>query len=361
MKVCRDAHIGGKLLHRGNGGVGGFLVGHGVNAGNLHGLANGPVALASHRLVVLQAGGQDDGAGHAVGGVIQSGQAVSHGVDNAQAHIGEAHAGNVLAQGHALPALGSVGHSAPQGLGDDLNGLQVEHIGQLPGALGDVALDGVGQGVHAGGGGKALRHGCHHVRVHNGHHGDVVGVHADKLPVLLHVGDDVVDGDLRGGAGGGGHSDDGQAGVLGGGGAFQRANVSVLRVGDDDADSLGGIHGGAAANGDDAVGPSLLAGLHAVLYILNGGVGLDLRIDLISDASLVQHVGDLLGDAKLQQVGVGADQGLFQSPGLHLSGNLLDGSLAVIGCLIQDKTVCHTATTSFRKIPVSAPKGAFLL
>ena len=72
-------------------------------------------------------------------------------------------------------------HRAAQGLGDDLDGLQVEHVRELPGALGDVALDGVGQGVHAGGGGEALGHGGHHVGVDDGHDGDVVGVDADEL------------------------------------------------------------------------------------------------------------------------------------------------------------------------------------
>ena len=276
-----------------------------------------------------------------MGGVIQGGQAVCHGVDNAQAHVGETHAGDVLAQSHALAAFGGVFHSAPQGFGDDFNGLQVEHVRELPGALGDVALDGVGQSVHAGGGGEALGHGGHHVGVNNGHHGDVVGVHADELAVLLHVGDDVVDGDLRGGAGGGGHSDDGQAGVLGVGGALQGAHVGELGVGDDDADGLGGIHGGAAANGDDVIGLGGLGSLHAVLHVLNGGVGLDFGVDLIGQPGGVQHVGDLLGDAELQQVGVGAEQGLLQAAAGHFPGNLLNSALAVIRPLIQNKTVCH--------------------
>ena len=120
-----DAHVLGELLDGGDGGVGGLVVGHLVQALHAHGLGDGAVALARHGLVVLQAGGQDDGAGHAVGGVVQGGEAVGHGVDDAQAHIGEAHAGDVLAQGHALPALGGVVHSAPQGLGDNLDGFEV--------------------------------------------------------------------------------------------------------------------------------------------------------------------------------------------------------------------------------------------
>ena len=37
-------------------------------------------------------------------GVVVSGQGVSHGVVDAQANIGEAHAGDILAKGHALAA-----------------------------------------------------------------------------------------------------------------------------------------------------------------------------------------------------------------------------------------------------------------
>ena len=152
-----------------------------------------------------------------MGGVIEGGQTVSHAVDDAQAHVGEAHTGDILAQGHALAAVRIVVYGVPQVGGDEADGFQVEHIGHLPGALGDEALDGVGQGVHAGSGSQSGGHGGHHIRVHHGDLGDVVGVHADELTLLLHVGDDVVDGDLSGGAGGGGDGD-GEDGVLLGGG-----------------------------------------------------------------------------------------------------------------------------------------------
>ena len=56
-------------------------------------------------------------------------------------------------------------------------------------------------------------------------------------------------------------------------------------------------------------------------------VGLDLGVDVIGDAGLIQHVGDLLGDAELQQVGVRADQGLFQAAAGDFPGDLLDSAL----------------------------------
>mgnify|MGYP000093223852 CR=1 FL=1 len=176
----------------------------------------------------------------------------------------------------------------------------MEHIGDGAVALGDVALDSVGQGVHAGGGGQALG-ACWTVISGSttATSGDVVGVNADELALLLHIGDDVVDGDLGSGTGGGGHGDGKDRVLLGGGYALEAADVRKLRVVDDDADGLCGIHRGAAADGDDAVSLGSLKGGNAVLNILDGGVGLDLAVDSVGKTGGIQQVGDLLGDAEL--------------------------------------------------------------
>ena len=60
----------------------------------------------------------------------------------------------------------------------------MEHIRHLPGALGDVALNGMGQRVHAGGGRQALGHGGHHVGVDHGHFGNVMGIHAHEFALF---------------------------------------------------------------------------------------------------------------------------------------------------------------------------------
>ena len=91
------------------------------------------------------------------------------------------------------------------------------------------------------------------VGVDDGHVGDIVDVDTDELALALHVGDDVVDGGFGSGAGGGGHSDGVNGGVLGGGNAFQRTDVLELRVVDDDTDGLAGVHGGTAAHGDHVI------------------------------------------------------------------------------------------------------------
>ena len=290
LQIGGDAHVGAQLLHGGDGGIRSLGIVHLVDALHAHGLADRAVTLPGHALVVLQTNGQQDGAGHAVGGIIQGRQAVCHGVDDAQTDIGEAHTRDVLAQSHALAAFRGVLHGAAQALTDELDGFQMEHIRNDAVALGDVALNGVGQRVHARSGGQSLGHGSHHIRVHNGDLGDIVGIHADELPLLLHIGDDVVDGDLSSRTGGGGHSDGEHSVLLGGGHTLQRTHIGELGVVDDDADGLGRIHGGAAADGHDAVCLSGLEGCHAVLHISDGGVGLDLAVNGVGKACSIQQV-----------------------------------------------------------------------
>ena len=337
-----DAHVLGQLADGLHGGGAVLVLGHAVNALHTHGAGDLAVLLTRSLGVVGHDGGEEGGAGLTVGHIVVGRQGVRHRVIHAQTHVGEAHTGHVLTQSHTLAALGGVGHGAPQGGGDDADGLDVEHIRQSPGALGDVTLNGVGQSIHTRSGGEGSGHGGHHIGIHNGHHGNIVGIHADELALLLHVGDDVVDGDLGGGAGGGGDGDDGHAGVLGGSHALQGADVSELGVGDDDADGLGGVHGGAAADGDDAVSLGCLEGLHTVLHVLNGGVGLDVREDGVGDGGGIQQVGDLGGHAELDEVGVGGDEGLGKAAGLDLIDDGGDGTRAVVGGLVEHELV-HSA------------------
>ena len=221
----------------------------------------------------------------------------------------------------------------------------MEHIRQFPGRTGDIPFDGVGQGVHTGGGRQALRHGGHHIRVHDRDHGDVVRVHAYEFTVFLHVGDDVVDGDFRGRAGGRRNSDDRHRRILGFHRAFQTAHVLVLRIADDDADGLGRVHRGTAADGHDAVGARRAEGLDTGLYVFNGGVRFDLGIQCVREVALFQQIGDLLGHTEADKVRVGADEGVAEAPVLQFGQDVFDRALAVIGCFIQYKTVRHGSSS----------------
>lgn len=101
-------------------------------------------------------------------------------------------------------------------------------------------------------------------------------VDAHELAHALGIGDHVVDRDLGCGAGGDGNGDDRRTGVLRGRGALERAHILELGVRDDDTDGLGGIHGGAAADGDDAVRSARLESLDTMLHVLDGGIRLDI-------------------------------------------------------------------------------------
>ncbi len=262
-------------------------------------------------------------------------------MDDAEADVGEALARNILRKSHAFAAFSRVLAGAAEVLGDELDGLEVEHIGHFPGGLGDVAFDGVGESVHAGGGGQAAGHGGHHVGVNDGDFGDVVGVDADELALLFHVGDDVVDGDFGGGAGGGRDGDGEDGVILGGSNAFKASDVREFGVVGDDADGLGGVHGGAAADSDDGVRARFGKGLAAGLDVFNGRVGLDLAEEGIGDTGGVEDVAYLFGDAELHKVGVRAEKNLFAAAAGEFIGDLGDRALAVVGNGVQNDTVCH--------------------
>ena len=199
----------------------------------------------------------------------------------------------------------------------------------------------MGQGIHTGGSSQAGRHGAHHIRIHNGNFGDIVGIHTDKLALLLHICDHIVDGYLCCGTGSGGHSNGEYRVVLGGGHTLQAAHVGKLRVAGDDAYGLGSIHSRTAADGYDAVCARSLERSNTVLYILDGGIGLDVAVYLIGEGSGIQQAGHLFGDAEADQIRVGADKGLFIAAGSQLRQNIFHGALAVIGNCVQYDTVCH--------------------
>ena len=188
---------------------------------------------------------------------------------------------------------------------NEANRLEVHHVSHRAGALRDVALDRVGERVHAGEGRETLGHRRHHLGIDERNDRNVVRVDADELALLLDVGDDVVDRNFSRSAGGRRNGENREARLLGRGDALERADIRELRVGDDYADGLGGVHGAAAANRDDAVGLRLLRGLDAVLDVLDRRVRLDVGVERELDLRLGEDVGYLLRDTELHEVGVG--------------------------------------------------------
>ena len=217
----------------------------------------------------------------------------------------------------------------------------MEHIAHLPSALGDKTLDRVGQRVHAGCGGEGSGHGTHHLRVDNGDLGNVVRVNADELALLLHVGDDVVDRDLGSGAGGRGDGDGEHGVLLRRGDALKRADVRELRVIDDYADGLRGVHDRAAADRDDAVRPGVLERLNAVLNVFYGGIGLYVGVESPFNALFLHRVENLVYLAAFYNVLAGAHKSLLEASCRQLVCNFLYSACAVVGHGIKNDTICH--------------------
>ena len=64
-------------------------------------------------------------------------------------------------------------------------------------------------------------------------------------------------------------------------------------------------------------------------------------VDAVGDAGLVEQIGDLGGDAELDQVGVGADKDFLAAAALQLAGDLGDGAGAVIGDGVENDAIGH--------------------
>lgn len=75
--------------------------------------------------------------------------------------------------------------------------------------------------------------------------------------------------------------------------------------------------------------------------VLNRGVGLDLGVEAPGDAGGVELVGHLGGNAKLDQIGIGADEDLLVAATLELAGDLLDGAGTMIRDGIENETISH--------------------
>src|SRR5699024_8307292 len=125
--------------------------------------------------------------------------------------------------------------------------------------------------VHTGGGGEGSGHPLHEDRVVDGDLGGDSPVHNGHFHLAGGVGDDAEAGDLRGGAGGGidGHQGDHVLGGL----VHALVVVDGTAVAGHQANALGTVVGGAAAQGDNGVAAVLLEEGHACLHVLVGGVG----------------------------------------------------------------------------------------
>src|SRR5699024_294358 len=178
-------------------------------------------------------------------------QGVAQGVDGGGAGGGDGQAAVVGGDLHPVLLLHGLGVVAGllDVVEDQVQALQGVEVAEGVGLVAGEALDAVGQGVHAGGGGDLPGQVLDHPGVQDHVVGDHVLVDDTHLQLLLGDGHDGVGGHLGAGAGGGGDENDGHA-LLGPAGVVQQLLDAVL-VGDQHAGQLGRVHDAAAAAGHD--------------------------------------------------------------------------------------------------------------
>ena len=206
----------------------------------------------------------------------------------------------------------------------------MEHIRKLPGTQGRIAFDCVREGVHTCGGSQALWHTGHHVWVYKGDDRNVMYVNTDKFTFFFDIGNNVVNGDFCCGTGSGWNGKDWNTGILCRGNAFKTADIFKFRVGNDNTNGFGRIHGGTAANGDQVICARSLKGRNTCLHIFDGGIRLDFRVNFVIKACFIKNIRYLFCHIKFHQIRVRTDKGLFKAARLCFGCNFIDCAAAVI-------------------------------
>ena len=231
-----------------------------------------------------------------MGDVVLAAQGIAQGVDGGSAGGGDGHAG--VEAGNLHLVLGVHGLGVVAGpldvVQDHIQRLHSEDVAKGVSLVGGPALDGVSQGVHAGGCGNLPRQLLNHDGVQNDVVGDHVGIHDAHLQLLLRHGHDGVGGGLRAGASGGGDHQ-GLDALLGAAGLIKQLLDAVL-VGHQDGGQLGGILHAAAAHSHDEVSTVFLALVHQLLCFHIGRLGRQIVQNGILHSSLLD-----LGHGQIQQ------------------------------------------------------------
>ena len=218
----------------------------------------------------------------------------------------------------------------------------MEHIADRAMSFGDISFDGMRQRVHTGCGGQTFRHRGHHIRIDNSNLGNIVRVNANEFPLLLNIGNNVIDRDLCCGACGRRNGNRKDCMLFRRRNAFERANVRKFRIVDDDTDRFRGIHCAAAADRNDAIRFCLLERCNAGLNVFNRRIRLDVAVNFIRKACLIQQIRHLLRDTELQKTRVGCNKRLLASAGYKRRDDVFNCAVTMIGNGVQNDTICHT-------------------
>ena len=275
--------------------------------------------------------------------VIDCAQSVCHGMCDSETDIRVSHRRHILSKRHTLAAVRIICDSLAQVLADQLDRLEVETVGQLPCCGCCIAFNCMCQSIHTCGSRKASRHGGHHIRVDDCDIRDVVRVYADELSLSLNISYNVVDRRLSTCSARCRDSDREDRALLCRSYALKRADIREFRVVDDDADALACIHGRTAADRDHHVSARLLKCLNAVLNVLDRRIRLDIGIQRVLDAVLLEKIRNIRRNAELYKIRIGSHESFLKASRLDEARDLLDCAVSVIGNSVQDETIyCHS-------------------
>ena len=263
-----------------------------------------------------------------MGDVILAAQGIAQSVYGGGARGGDGHAGVEAGDLHLVLGVHGLGIVAGplDVVQDHVQSLHGEDVAEGVGLVRGPALNGVSQGVYAGGGGNFPGQLLDHNGVQNDVIRDHVGVHDAHLQLLLRHGHDGVGRGLRAGAGGSGDHQ-GLDALLGAAGLIQQLLDAVL-IGHQDGSQLGSILHAAAADSHDKVSTVFLALVHQLLGFHVGRLGRQVVQNGVS------HTGSLdTGHGEVQQARALDALVAEHSQALHMVfrediTNLLQGVLA---------------------------------
>ena len=285
-------------------------------------------ALRLTGVVVFHHRRQKPSGQRAVRGVVHPARRLAHGVGRARRVGAVGETGEHCPERHVVAGLQvvSLGEGDPQPARAVLHPQQRDRVGEGLVVGHGEALDGVGEGVHAGARGHRRRQVDRERGVDQRDVGRDVGraPHVE-LDLALGVGDHRPEGDLAPGPGGGRDRDKRwDAGMDG------RLAPLVLHdaaaVHGDHPDALGGVDRAAAAQADQAVAPLPLVGAGALVDQGDGRVGPHLGEAHRIETGRAQGGERLVQQARLDDPLVGDQQRAAHAEGLHLLAERFDGS-----------------------------------
>ena len=155
LKLCRDAYVDGELADSINSCLAVCSLIHSLCV-YAESLSDSLELLACVLCVELHNDRKHHSACNTVRCVIDSAECVSHGMSDAETYVGICHSCYVLSQSHALAAVRIILNCLAEVLADELDGLKVENVGELPCSGCCVAFDCMCQSVHTCGSCEAL-------------------------------------------------------------------------------------------------------------------------------------------------------------------------------------------------------------